>query len=193
MSLEEARMGAVRDWRKALRTAPAHRIVNKTLRNQTQFLSIVTVLGIFILIILYMFPRKSTSTSGTYKTSTYNYTYPLTAPIKTNTMHTFRIGIIADLDTDSKSKREKNTWFSYLKKGYLSYSPMKHTVVVTWDYTNPVELTTSYALKDRGMELSELVVFDGRLLSFDDRTGLIFEIIDDKAYPWLLLMDGNGR
>lgn len=48
-------------------------------------------------------------------------------------------------------------------------------------------------MKGRGMELSELVVFDGRLLTFDDRTGMVFQIINDRAIPWLLLMDGDGR
>lgn len=43
------------------------------------------------------------------------------------------------------------------------------------------------------MELSELVVFNGKLLTFDDRTGMVFEIINEKAIPWLLLMDGDGR
>lgn len=43
------------------------------------------------------------------------------------------------------------------------------------------------------MELSELVVYDGRLLTFEDRTGMVFEISGDKIYPWVLLMDGNGR
>lgn len=43
------------------------------------------------------------------------------------------------------------------------------------------------------MELSELVVFDGKLLTFDDRTGIVFEIINEKIIPWLLLMDGDGR
>jgi len=32
------------------------------------------------------------------------------------------------------------------------------------------------------MELSELVTFDGRLLSEDD-----------QVYPWVILMDGNGK
>lgn len=103
------------------------------------------------------------------------------------------LGIIADLDTNSKSSTEKHTWYSYLKKGYLSYSPSKETVVVSWDHSDPVKLKTSFALNDRGMELSELVVFDGKLLSFDDRTGMIFTIINDKAIPWVLLPDGSGE
>lgn len=103
------------------------------------------------------------------------------------------LGIIADLDTNSKSRIEKHTWNSYLKKGYLSYSPTKQTVVVSWDHADPIKLSTNFALKDRGMELSELVVFDGRLLTFDDRTGMVYEIVNDKAIPWVILSDGDGR
>lgn len=102
-------------------------------------------------------------------------------------------GIIADLDTNSLSPDQKHTWYSFYKKGYLSYSPIKNTIVITWDSHPPAKLTTNFAMKGRGMELSELVVFDGRLLTFDDRTGMVFQIINDRAIPWLLLMDGDGR
>lgn len=189
---KESEMIAVKDWRKALKTPPGYRIINKTIRGQTQFITAVALIGLIMLIILYAFPKKS-SLAYTTHSVTYNYTYPLTSPIKTNSMHTFRIGIIADLDTNSKSKSEKHSWYSYLKKGYLSYSPTKQTVVISWDHNDPIKLTTNFALKDRGMELSELVVFDGRLLTFDDRTGMVFEIINDRAVPWLLLLDGDGK
>lgn len=43
------------------------------------------------------------------------------------------------------------------------------------------------------MELSDLIVFNGKLLSFDDRTGIIYEIEQDKAYPWVLMTDGDGH
>lgn len=43
------------------------------------------------------------------------------------------------------------------------------------------------------MELSELVVFNGKILSFDDRTGFIYEIRDDKVLPWIFLADGDGH
>ncbi|KAF5295165.1 hypothetical protein FQR65_LT10553 [Abscondita terminalis] len=185
-------MIAVKDWRKALKTPPGYRIINKTIRGQTQFITAVALIGLIMLIILYAFPKKSSSTYISHS-ATYNYTYPLTTPIKTNSMHTFRIGIIADLDTNSKSRKEKHTWYSYLKKGYLSYSPIRQSVVISWDHNDPVRLTTNFALKDRGMELSELVVFDGRLLTFDDRTGMVFEIVNDHAVPWLLLLDGDGK
>ena len=31
------------------------------------------------------------------------------------------------------------------------------------------------------MELSELVVFDGKLLTFDDRTGVVYQVEGDKV------------
>jgi len=193
--LNEDQMVPSRDWRKALRSQPAYRIVNKTIRGQTQFISIVGLTGLCILIILYMYPKKGSSgLRSTFIRSEYNYTYPLSRPIKTSSLHTFKIGIIADLDTSSKSNKEKNTWYSFLKTGFLSYNPTTHTVMMTWDRSEPKKLKNSYSLKDRGMELSELIVFDGRLLTFDDRTGIVFEIVnEEKMVPWVLLTDGDGK
>ena len=72
------------------------------------------------------------------------------------------------------------------------------------------------------MELSELIVFNGKLYSCDDRTGVIYQLIEDqtdslineqnnssqstnkfkidiltnsklfKVLPWVILMDGDG-
>jgi len=193
-SLEEGDdMARLRDWRKALRSPPSYRIVNNTLRNQKQFISIVAGTGLIVLLVLYSIPKKQLSSESSTSPIGYNYTYPLSPPLRSGGLHTFRIGIIADLDTNSKSASEKSTWFSYFKKGYLSYNPNKNSIVVSWDKSSPTKLTTSFSLKDRGMELSELVVFDGRLLTFDDRTGLVFEIIGDTVIPWVLLMDGDGK
>ncbi|CAH1116007.1 unnamed protein product [Phaedon cochleariae] len=192
MNLLDEDMGTTRDWRKALKAQPAYRIVNRTIRGQTLFVYVVGLTGVFLLIFLYTNSSKR-STNSILRSSDYNHTYPLTRPIKTSSMHTFRIGIIADLDTNSKSENEKNTWYSYLKLGHLSYNPQKHTVIITWDQKEPELLKTNYALKGRGLELSELVTFNGKLLTFDDRTGLVFEIINYNLIPWLILMDGDGR
>jgi soluble calcium-activated nucleotidase 1 len=44
------------------------------------------------------------------------------------------------------------------------------------------------------MELSELIVFNGKLYSCDDRTGIVYQIDVDKAraVPWVVLADGDG-
>lgn len=44
------------------------------------------------------------------------------------------------------------------------------------------------------MELSELKVFNGKLYTFDDRTGIVYQIIENqKIIPWVLLTDGDGQ
>lgn len=44
------------------------------------------------------------------------------------------------------------------------------------------------------MELSELRVFNGKLYTFDDRTGIVYQIVDNqKLIPWVLLVDGDGQ
>lgn len=87
---DEEDMTSTRDWRKALRAQPAYRIVNRTIRGQTVFTWIVGLSGLFFLI--YMYTNSSKGTSGVLRSSGYNYTYPLTRPIKTSNVHTFRIG-----------------------------------------------------------------------------------------------------
>lgn len=44
------------------------------------------------------------------------------------------------------------------------------------------------------MELSELVFFHNKLLTFSDRTGVVYEISDDsRLIPLWILADGNGK
>ncbi|XP_032726361.1 soluble calcium-activated nucleotidase 1 isoform X2 [Lontra canadensis] len=120
----------------------------------------------------------------------YNDTYPLSAPQRTPGGTRYRIAVIADLDTESRAQ-EENTWFSYLKKGYLTLSDSGDKVAVEWDKGHGI-LESHLAEKGRGMELSELIVFNGRLYSVDDRTGVIYQIEGTRAVPWVILSDGDG-
>ncbi|XP_014387207.1 PREDICTED: soluble calcium-activated nucleotidase 1 [Myotis brandtii] len=120
----------------------------------------------------------------------YNDTYPLSAPQRTPGGTRYRIAVIADLDTDSKA-REENTWFSYLQKGYLTLSHSGDQVAVEWDPGHRV-LESHLAEKGRGMELSDLVVFNGKLYSVDDRTGVVYRIEGNTPVPWVILSDGDG-
>lgn len=45
----------------------------------------------------------------------------------------------------------------------------------------------------RGMELSDLKVYNGRLLSVDDKTGIVFRLTNQIAIPWIIQPDGNGN
>ncbi|KAG8507481.1 Soluble calcium-activated nucleotidase 1 [Galemys pyrenaicus] len=120
----------------------------------------------------------------------YNDTYPLSAPQRTPGGTRYRIAVIADLDTESRAP-EENTWLSYLKKGYLTLSDSGDRVSVEWDQGHGV-LESHLAEKGRGMELSDLAVFNGRLYSVDDRTGVVYHIDGAKAVPWVILSDGDG-
>ncbi|XP_075626758.1 soluble calcium-activated nucleotidase 1 isoform X1 [Balearica regulorum gibbericeps] len=120
----------------------------------------------------------------------YNDTYPLSPPQRNPEGVRYRIGVIADLDTQSRGSQE-HTWFSYLKKGYLVLSDSGDSVTVEWDKEDSV-LQSHLAEKGRGMELSELVVFNGKLYAVDDRTGVVYQIEGNKVVPWVILPDGDG-
>ncbi|PFX19766.1 soluble calcium-activated nucleotidase 1-like [Stylophora pistillata] len=119
----------------------------------------------------------------------YNATYPLTRPEVTAQGKRFRIGVIADLDENSKSSSKENTWTSQFKRGYLTLNNGR--VSVEWDQ-DIIILSSTLSQKGRGMELSELKVFNGKLYAVDDRTGVVFQIQDKHTVAWVILPDGDG-
>jgi soluble calcium-activated nucleotidase 1 len=129
------------------------------------------------------------------KHNLYNSIYPLTQPFvdQVEKSKTYRLLIVADLDTNSKQGAESK-YASFLLKGSLKIFDDLKRAEIMFD-TEPNQLISQYAYGDRGMELSELVVFNGRLYSCDDRTGIVYEILPEKrmAIPWILLVDGDGR
>lgn len=201
---------SIQDWRQAVRMPTAYRVGNSTLRIQTQFIVGVAIVGVSFLILLYAllpYTRNQQLVSDLYRHDehghqhgtevkrfpwTYNFTYPLTRPATTPKGLRYRIAVISDLDVDSKDKQKNFTWFSYLKKGYLTIDITKKYVNIEWD-PDIITLRSTLSQGGRGMELSELVVFNGKLLAFDDRTGVIYEISENSAIPWILLTDGNGK
>ena len=58
--------------------------------------------------------------------------------------------------------------------------------------SSPVSVKSGYSLSGRGMELSDLIVFDGNILTVDDRTGIVFKIVGKDIVPWNILSDGDG-
>lgn len=183
-----------------------YRVNNGTLRIQVQLMSLVAFAGLFALMLCIYYSHSSSSYStngfGPYESNIYlkslgkglmyNRTYPLTPPVQTAQGIQYRIGVISDLDTDSKASDNKS-WISYFKKGYLLWNPTFDQISIVWDASKPIVLKSGYGLNGRGMELSELVVFDGKLLTLDDRTGIIYVIENNVVIPWVILMDGNGQ
>lgn len=123
-------------------------------------------------------------------TNQYNTTYPLTSPVKTSHGTRFRIGVIADLDENSKSTTKEHTWTSHFKRGYLNVNN-DGTMSVDWD-ADLVVLSSTLSQKGRGMELSELITFNGKLYAVDDRTGVVYQIQGGRVVPWVVLPDGDG-
>lgn len=102
------------------------------------------------------------------------------------------MAVIADMDTDSRVGA-KDEWKSFLKYGILSYNTRKESIAISWDDHDVQELISHYGHKGRGMELSELVIFNGKLLTFDDRTGIVYEVSNKRVIPWVILTDGDGK
>eukprot|EP00727_Mastigamoeba_balamuthi_P001051 m51a1_g10943 nucleoside diphosphate phosphatase, putative (400) ;mRNA; r:187979-189560 len=101
-----------------------------------------------------------------------------------------RIAIISDRDTRSKNDK---FWESDLLLGTLTRN-RKGEYTVAWD-KETILLTSQLNENQRAMELSELVYFNGKLLAFDDRTGLVAEIdiANKMAVPLHILMEGDGH
>lgn len=104
--------------------------------------------------------------------------------------------IITDLDHSSKVQPGGDAWKAILKRGALLHKDGKFSM--RWDGQD--EMQSGHAEAGRGMELSELQFFSNRLFAFDDRSGMVFEVLDYKSnspkqprvVPRHILMEGDG-
>ncbi|GAU95727.1 hypothetical protein RvY_07299-2 [Ramazzottius varieornatus] len=148
----------------------------------------------------------------------YNDTYPMTSPLALQDGSIqFRLSIIADLDRKSRDANDSSTFNSYLKSGRFTIQPEWKGASIVWNDNSTVStgvgtenktidpdssqtmyygaggrINSQFAFGNRGMELSSLVTFNGKLYACEDRTGIIFQIVDHKVIPWVILADGNG-
>ena len=160
--------------------------------SQKVLYAVVFIIAVCIVIFLLPSGQREVRQMMLWEDYGYNSTYPLTKPLRTSQGIRYRIGIVADPDERSKVDGTSNTWQSYFKVGYLILSHDRNRVHIIWD-KNEIELKTHLAEGGRGAELSELVVFNGKLLTVDDRSGIVYEIIDNMLVPWVVLPDGDGR
>ncbi|RYG44008.1 hypothetical protein EON67_12245 [archaeon] len=114
----------------------------------------------------------------------------------------FRVAIIADLDKRSKRKDAggKDVWHSRYVTATLTRTGSAYAL--QWDAEAEVE--TAHNEAGRGCELSELVLFEGKLFTFDDRTGIMFEVVHPASsaatglqapgiVPRNIFMEGDGN
>jgi soluble calcium-activated nucleotidase 1 len=111
----------------------------------------------------------------------------------------FGLVIVADLDKKSKDTTEKKPlYFSFLQHATLKIDPTKDAPQFSIHWGERQRFTSQMNEAGRGFELSELTWFNGKLLSFDDRTGIVYELkyFDDnkplQAIPQQIVMEGNG-
>lgn len=146
----------------------------------------------------------SAPTNSTYKNATetvfhelpqsIDKKYPLTEPILLpDGSVKYRIALISDLDSDSVNKEKPFEWVSYFKQGYLTYSASSKNVSIIWDQSANKQFTSRLSVAGRGLELSELITYNGQLVTIDDKTGLVYKIEGDFLVPWVIVVDGNGH
>lgn len=145
----------------------------------------IAVIVVSFLLLNYYLPRR-----GCFVEPDYNASALVLPRTGTHGEVFHDIVVVTDLDHDSKNG---NHWQSYLKRGVLKINTRENKASVTWDYRPDIVLIGDMAAKGRAMELSDLVVFNGQLLSVDDRTGIIYRIVEDKIIPWVFLNDGPGN
>ncbi|KDO18889.1 hypothetical protein SPRG_15841 [Saprolegnia parasitica CBS 223.65] len=111
---------------------------------------------------------------------------------------TFAMGLITDLDTRSKEVDDGTPAWHALFQRALLVRDADGRYSVEW--CDAVTITTDVNEDGRGFELSELAWFEGRLLTFDDRTGMIFELTNFalnatgplQATPLVAIKAGDG-
>lgn len=110
---------------------------------------------------------------------------------------TFHFAAVTDLDKLSVVRDSKKPLFrATLLPGILTRDDSTNRYVIKFE--EPRTLVSQHNEAGRGMELSELTVYKNRLLSFDDRTGTVFEILssaDGKnsyVVPRFVITEGDG-
>uniref|UniRef100_A0A914VAP0 Soluble calcium-activated nucleotidase 1 n=1 Tax=Plectus sambesii TaxID=2011161 RepID=A0A914VAP0_9BILA len=184
------------DWRAAARKPPAHRLNGKgddSCRILTRLgigLSVVVV-ACFIAMLAGL-PNDHECPPGAKDWPAYNST-PLSKPVELDDGSTvYTIAVVTDLDHESMSKDEKNAWLSFTKYGILTVNKARSKASVEWYEDKTLKLKSTISSGGRSMELSDFKVFDGHLISVDDRTGILYRIVDNSAVPWVILNDGPG-
>ncbi|KAL7535489.1 hypothetical protein ACHAXR_006522, partial [Thalassiosira sp. AJA248-18] len=111
--------------------------------------------------------------------------------------HTFHFATVTDLDKLSVVKDSNKPLFrSTLLPGILTRDDATNKYSIKFE--PPRTLVSQHNEAGRGMELSELTIYNKRLLSFDDRTGTVFEILsnpngnDSYVVPRFVITEGDG-
>jgi len=108
--------------------------------------------------------------------------------------HTFHFAAVTDLDKLSRtSDPNELNFYSILMPGILTRNPSTDEYSI--EFGQSTMIFSKLNEGGRGMELSELTLYNDRLLAFDDRTGAVFEVMGDVhkgVTPRLVITEGDG-
>lgn len=112
------------------------------------------------------------------------------------TRNSIKLAIVADLDRQSKLELgiKHAGWKSFFKRATLSKDSDLGQWVINWE--PDFQLESHLGEDGRGLELSELATWQGKLWTFDDRSGAVFEITNSRepvCIPRYILMEGDGN
>uniref|UniRef100_A0AC35TL33 Apyrase n=1 Tax=Rhabditophanes sp. KR3021 TaxID=114890 RepID=A0AC35TL33_9BILA len=100
--------------------------------------------------------------------------------------------VISDQDKASKVTTSAGTEYeSTVKMGELYISADNSFAKIVWDSTE-VALTTQTNTNSRGGEFSDLKWFDAKLTTVDDKTGIIYRIVNGTTHAMEIMADGSG-
>eukprot|EP00386_Alphamonas_edax_P002060 GDKI01006195.1.p1 GENE.GDKI01006195.1~~GDKI01006195.1.p1 ORF type:complete len:422 (+),score=119.61 GDKI01006195.1:171-1268(+) len=102
-----------------------------------------------------------------------------------------KIQLIADLDQRSRVDEKGKNFRSWAKQGEL-YKTDNGRYQIDWEEDQ--EVVGQHNEAGRGMELSELIHYNNELLSFDDRTGIVFSLQNGVVpIPKHVIPEGDGN
>jgi soluble calcium-activated nucleotidase 1 len=119
---------------------------------------------------------------------------PLNTVWGESTKDELKLAIVSDMDQGSAVEGSKKpAWRSIFKRGTLKHFHSHDGVMYSIEWEPDENLIGGIGEEGRGMELSELQTWKGQLLSFDDRTGIAYEITKDRrAVARYILTEGDG-
>lgn len=104
---------------------------------------------------------------------------------------------VTDLDQLSRMKGDKLQFESKMLSGTIHKNDKTNQYTVQFD-PDMRTLITKHNEGGRGAEFSELTIYQNRLLTFDDRTGDVFEILNKPngeesfVVPRFVITEGSG-
>lgn len=156
-------------------------------RRKPQTIGLIVMIGVLMTMVLLL--SSSDPSQANTGFSSPKYGHQQSYHKYTSRSRGYNISIIADKDTSSKSS---SGWGSVLVPGHLSRG---EDGLYSVEWRDQIPLHSKINEDGRGMELSDLTFFNNNLYSFDDRTGIVYEIDIEKeqAIARHILVDGNGR